>query len=447
MLSIYDLETANRTILHRTPLDLQTVPEEILDRIEVLFGERLTPAQAVDRILNDVRQNKDEALRRWTEKLDGVFIDQLRVPETMIRQALQSVPEGTHQALNEAARRIEDFHRRQPLHSWLVQGKEGTLGQLIRPIQRVGVYVPGGSAPLPSTVLMTVIPARIAGVEQIALVSPPSRSTGGISPITLAAAAIAGVDEIYTVGGAQAIAALAYGTESIPAVDKIVGPGNLFVTLAKKQVYGTVGIDGLAGPTETLIVADETANPEWVAADLLAQAEHDPLASAILLTPSSKLAEAVQHQVARQIEGDQHFPALSREDILYLSLMKRSGIVLTKDLEQAIETANQFAPEHLALAVANPWQWIEKIHSAGAVFVGEHSYEVLGDYIAGPSHVLPTNGTARFASSLSCLDFVRVIGLVALAPETSYQLSPQAAEIAYQEGLDAHAQAALRRRA
>lgn len=445
MLPIYDLETAKRTILHRTPLDLQEVPTEILDRIEALFGERLTPAQAVSHILEDVRQHKDEALRRWTEKLDGVSIEQFRVSETVIQQALQSLSERTRQALSEAARRIEEFHRRQPLHSWLVQGKEGTLGQFLRPIQRVGVYVPGGSAPLPSTVLMTVIPARVAGVEQIAMVSPPTRSTGRISPITLAAAGIAGVDEVYIVGGAQAIAALAYGTESIPPVDKIVGPGNLFVTLAKKQVYGTVGIDGLAGPTETMVIADETANPAWVAADLLAQAEHDPLASAILLTPSSNLAQAVQHQVAKQMEGDERFPALSRENILRLSLNNRSGIVLTKDLAQAIEVANHFAPEHLALAVANPWQWIEKIHSAGAIFVGEHSYEVLGDYIAGPSHVLPTNGTARFASSLSCLDFVKVIGLVALEPETSRSLSSLAAEIAYQEGLDAHAQAALRR--
>lgn len=447
VLPIYDLETAKQTILRRVPLDLQAVPEDILDRIEALFGERLTPAQAVNRILEDVHQNKDEALRRWTTKLDGTNIRQLRVPDSAIHQALQNLPTRTVQALQEAARRIEDFHRRQPLHSWLMQGKEGTLGQLIRPIRRVGVYVPGGSAPLPSTVLMTVIPARVAGVEQIAMVTPPARNIGEISPITLAAAAIAEVDEVYVVGGAQAIAALAYGTESLPAVDKIVGPGNLFVTLAKKQVYGTVGIDGLAGPTETMIIADELANAEWVAADLLAQAEHDPLAVAILLTPSSAIAEAVQHQVTAQMQGDQRFPALSRQSIISLSLSNRSGIVLTKDLDQAIEIANEFAPEHLALAVANPWRWVEKIHSAGAVFIGEHSYEVLGDYIAGPSHVLPTSGTARFTSSLSCLDFVRVIGLVALEAETSRRLSPLAAEIAYQEGLDAHAQAALRRQA
>ncbi|PWH15753.1 MAG: histidinol dehydrogenase [Anaerolineae bacterium] len=445
MLPIYDVETAKRTILHRTPLALQTVPQEMLDRIEALFRERLTPAQAVARILEDVRKHKDEALRRWTEKLDGVSLTELRVSENVIQQALQHLPERTLQALKEAAQRVEAFHRRQPIHSWLMQGKEGTLGQLVRPIERVGVYIPGGSAPLPSTVLMTVIPARVAGVAQIAMVTPPSRTTGSVHPVTLAAAAIAGVDEIYVVGGAQAIAALAYGTESIPAVDKIVGPGNLFVTLAKQQVYGSVGIDGLAGPTETLIIADETANPEWVAADLLAQAEHDPLASAILLTPSPKVAQAVQHQVVVQMEGDQRFAALSRDQILAVSLKNQSGIVLTKDLTEAFEIANQYAPEHLALAVANPWQWVEKIHSAGAIFVGEHSYEVLGDYIAGPSHVLPTGGTARFASSLSCLDFVRVIGLVALDPEVSRELSPLAAEIAAQEGLDAHAQAALRR--
>ena len=445
MIPIYDFETARHTILQRTPLALQEVPLQMLDRLEALFGERLTPAQAVARILEDVRDHKDEALKRWTEKLDGVSLSEIRVSAKVIQQAVQAIPAKTLEALKEAAQRVEAFHRRQPIHSWLIQGSEGTLGQLVRPIERAGVYVPGGSAPLPSTVLMTVIPARVAGVAQIAMVTPPSRANGGVHPITLAAAAIAGVDEVYTVGGAQAIAALAYGTESIPPVDKIVGPGNLFVTLAKQQVYGMVGIDGLAGPTETMIIADESANPEWVAADLLAQAEHDPLAAAIVLTPSPKVAEAVQHQVANQLEGDDRFAALSRDRILEVSLKHRSGLVLVRDLNQAFEIANQFAPEHLALAVANPWQWVEKIRSAGAVFVGEHSYEVLGDYIAGPSHVLPTGGTARFNSCLSCLDFVRIIGLVALDPETSRKLSPLAAEIAYQEGLDAHAQAALRR--
>ncbi|MFN3307943.1 MAG: histidinol dehydrogenase [Anaerolineales bacterium] len=445
MLPIYDLESAKQTVLRRTAPDLQEVPAEILDRIESLFGERLNPTQAVRRILEDVRAHQDEALRRWTERLDGVSPHEFRVPDSDIRQAWQNLPESTQQALREAARRIEEFHRHQPLHSWLMQGKDGTLGQLIRPLRRVGIYVPGGSAPLPSTVLMTAIPARVAGVTQIAMVTPPSRTGAGIHPVTLAAAAIAGVDEVYAVGGAQAIAALAYGTESIPAVDKIVGPGNLFVTLAKQQVYGTVGIDGLAGPTETMIIADETANPEWVAADLLAQAEHDFLASAILLTPSIEVAKAVQTQVARQMEGDHRFAALSRERILEKSLRNQSGIVLTQDLNQAIEVANQFAPEHLELAVAHPWQWVEKIHAAGAIFVGEQSYEVLGDYIAGPSHVLPTGGTARFASSLSCLDFVHVIGLVALRPESSRKLAPLAAELAYQEGLDGHAHAALRR--
>lgn len=445
MIPIYDLETARKTILQRTPLALQEVPPQILDRLEALFGERLTPAQAVARILEDVRKHKDEALKRWTEKLDGVSLSKIRVSANAIEQALQRISPKTLEALQEAAQRVEAFHRRQPIHSWLMQGNEGTLGQLVRPIERVGVYVPGGSAPLPSTVIMTVIPARVAGVAQIAMVTPPSRASGGVHPITLAAAAVAGVDEVYIVGGAQAIAALAYGTQSIPPVDKIVGPGNLFVTLAKQQVYGIVGIDGLAGPTETMIIADESANAEWMAADLLAQAEHDPLAAAILLTPSPKMAKAVQHQVANQLEGDQRFPSLSRDQILAISLKNRSGIVLTLDLNQAFEIANQFAPEHLALAVANPWQWVEKIRSAGAVFVGEHSYEVLGDYVAGPSHVLPTGGTARFSSSLSCLDFVRFIGLVAIDPEISRKLSPLAAEIAHQEGLDAHAHAALRR--
>ncbi len=292
MLPIYDLSTAQQKLLRRTPPDQQEIPGEILDNIQRLFGERLTPSQAVQRILEEVRHQGDDAVRRWTERLDGVWLQDIRIPDHAIQEAFHSLPEKTLQALSQAARRIEEFHRRQPLHSWLMQGKEGTLGQLIRPIERLGVYVPGGSAPLPSTVLMTVIPARVAGVTEIVIVTPHSRSGKGIPPIILAAAALAGVNEVYMVGGAQAIAALAYGTESIPRVDKIVGPGNLFVTLAKQQVYGTVGIDGLAGPTETMIIADQTANVEWLAADLLAQAEHDPLASAILLTPSLQVAQA-----------------------------------------------------------------------------------------------------------------------------------------------------------
>jgi histidinol dehydrogenase len=289
---------------------------------------------------------------------------------------------------------------------------------------------------------MSAIPARVAGVKEIALVTPPRRNPPLVDRTILAAAALAGVDEVYLLGGAQAIAALAYGTQSLPAVDKVFGPGNLFVTLAKQQVYGAVGIDGLAGPTETVVVADESANPAWVAADLLAQAEHDVLAAAILLTPSQRLAEAVQVEVARQLEGDAGYEALSRGEIIAASLQNRSGIVLTRDLDEALELANLYAPEHLALSVADPWRWLEKVSAAGGVFLGEHSFEVLGDYIAGPSHVMPTGGSARFASPLNVWDFVHIVSLVALDASTAAQVGPAAAQIAGAEGLDAHARAA-----
>jgi len=307
----------------------------------------------------------------------------------------------------------------------------------------VGLYVPGGTAPLPSTVLMSAIPARVAGVKEIVVVTPPNKAFANsetpIDPIILAACAVAGVDEIYPLGGAQAIAALAYGTETVRPVDKIFGPGNLFVTLAKRQVYGVVGIDGLAGPTETVVVADESANPAWVAADLLAQAEHDFLASAILLTPSKSLIEKVQIEVGKQLEDR------SRAEIITASLENRGGAVLTRDLEEAVQLANDYAPEHLAISVNEPWRWVEKVNNAGGVFVGEHSFEVLGDYLAGPSHVMPTGGSARFASPLNVWDFVKIVSLVALDEKTAQAVGPVAATLAQAEGLDGHANAALLR--
>jgi histidinol dehydrogenase len=288
---------------------------------------------------------------------------------------------------------------------------------------------------------MSAIPARVAGVKEIVVVTPPNRShaktESPIDPIILAACAIAGVDEVYPLSGAQAIAALAYGTETIRSVDKILGPGNLFVTLAKRQVYGVVGIDGLAGPTETVVIADEFANPSWVAADLLAQSEHDLLASAILLTPSQSLIENVQIQIAGQLERR------GRADIIAASLDNRGGAVLTRDLEEAVELANEYAPEHLALSIHEPWRWVEKINNAGGVFMGEHSFEVLGDYLAGPSHVMPTGGSARFASPLNVWDFVKIVSLIALDESTAQTIGPIAATFANAEGLDAHANAAL----
>jgi histidinol dehydrogenase len=290
---------------------------------------------------------------------------------------------------------------------------------------------------------MSAIPARVAGVRELVVVTPPNRSlldrAVPVDPIILAACAISGVDEVYLLGGAQAIAALAYGTQTIRPVDKIFGPGNLFVTLAKRQVYGVVGIDGLAGPTETVVIADESANPAWVAADLLAQAEHDVLASAILLTPSQPLIERVQVEVAQQMEQR------SRAEIIAASLENRGGAVLTSDVQEAVQLANDYAPEHLGLSVRDPWSWVEKVKNAGGVFVGEHSFEVLGDYLAGPSHVMPTGGSARFASPLNVWDFVKIVSLVALDQNTAASIGPIAATIAEAECLDAHANAALQR--
>lgn len=445
MLKIYNKTQAEQTILKRAPLDLMAVPESILERNEKVFGERISPAEAVRRILEDVRLHGDEALHRWNERLDGMKGANFRVSGEAAQQAWKRLPENLQQALQESAQRIEAFHRSQPVTSWITQQGGGTLGQLVRPIQSVGLYIPGGSAPLPSTVLMSAIPARVAGVERVVMVTPPGREGQAVPDVILAAAALAGVDEIYTLGGAQAIAALAYGSESIPKVDKIFGPGNLFVTLAKQQVFGVVGIDGLAGPTETMVIADDSANPAWVAADLLAQAEHDVLASAILLTPSRRLAEAVQVEVVRQMEGQNGESALPRAEIIAQAFAGRSGIVLTVDLAEAVELANAFAPEHLALSVKEPWRWVEKVTSAGGVFLGEGSFEVLGDYVAGPSHVMPTGGSARFASPLNVLDFVRFISLVAVNDEATGQLCGLAAQLARSEGLEAHARAALHR--
>lgn len=440
MLKQYDPNTARQTILKRTPPDEFPVSPRVLDGIEKLFGESLTAEQAVTRILKDVRRNGDSALQSWTRRLDGLDLKPAPVSKAAIQAALDSITPAQCNALEQAAERIEAFHRHQPVASWFTNELGGTLGQIVRPIQRVGLYVPAGTAPLPSTVLMSAIPARVAGVKDIMVVTPPNRSMAEKNPpvdsIILAACAIAGVDEVHLLGGAQAIAALAYGTESVRPVDKIFGPGNLFVTLAKRQVYGVVGIDGLAGPTETVVIADESANPAWVAADLLAQAEHDFLASAILLTPSQKLIGTVQVEIGRQIEQR------GRAEMIAASLENRGGAVLTANLDEALELANEYAPEHLALSVHDPWRWVEKVNNAGGVFLGEHSFEVLGDYLAGPSHVMPTGGSARFASPLNVLDFVKIVSLVALDEGMAQAISRTAVILAEAEGLDAHASAA-----
>lgn len=443
MLKQYDVGTARQTILKRRPPDEFPISQRVLDGISQLFGEPLTPEQAVSRILADVRTNGDSALQSWTRTLDGLDLKPASLSTDSLQSALDSILPAQRDALEQAAVRVEAFHRRQPLSSWMTNELGGTLGQIIRPIRRVGLYVPGGTAPLPSSVLMSAIPARVAGVRDIVVVTPPDRSLADqdppVAPIILAACAVAGVKEVYPLGGAQAIAALAYGTETIPSVDKIFGPGNLFVTLAKRRVYGVVGIDGLAGPTETVVIADESANPAWVAADLLAQAEHDLLASAILLTPSQAMIEKVQVEVARQLEQR------GRSEVILASLENRGGAVLTRELAEAVQLANEYAPEHLGLSVRDPWRWVEQVRNAGGIFVGEHSFEVLGDYLAGPSHVMPTGGSARFASPLNVWDFVKILSLVALDEATAQSIGPVAATLAESEGLDAHASAARAR--
>ena len=436
MLKIYDPDSAQRTILKRQPIDEVEIPEHLKASIEDIFGEPLSPAEAVNIILKNVREDGDKALRTWGKRLDGVAPDHFRVPEKLLNAAHKDLSSEQITALEAAAQRIRQFHALQPLSSWLNQDMGGTVGQLVRPIERVGLYIPAGSAPLPSSVLMSGIPAQVAGVKEIVLVAPPKRGTSEIDASILAAAAVLGISEVYVMGGAQAIGALAYGTESVTRVDKIFGPGNIFVTLAKRQVYGTVGIDSIAGPTETVVIADEFANPQWIAADLLAQAEHDVLASAILLTSSMKLITGVQNEMVSQIEQR------SRADVIISSLNNRSGAVLTNGLEEAVVLSNRYGPEHLCLAVQDPWQLAEKVRAAGGIFMGEHSFEVLGDYVAGPSHVMPTGGSARFASPLNVLDFVHLISLIALNPETTRKIAPTAAIIADMEGLDAHANAA-----
>ena len=426
-------EKARAALTESRRLDLTSVPQAVLDGSEAMFGERLTPLEIVSRIIEDVRSNGDDAIRRLSLLIEGTEQNQIEIDPDQIKAATESVDSNVLDALTLSADRVRRYHEASMTNDWM--DFTAGYGALVRPCERVGVYIPGGSAPLPSTAIMTAIPARVAGVDEIILCSPPKQA-GLPDPVVLAAAHIAGVDRVFAVGGAQAIAAMAYGTESVPAVDVVCGPGNLFVTLAKKLVYGDVGIDGLYGPTETLIVADTSANPTLCAADLLAQAEHDPMARPVLLCTSESLAD----QVAREVET--RLKRLSRESVARASVEGQGTIALVETTEQAIELANSFAPEHMCLAVRDPWSWVGKIRNAGAVFVGEFSHEVLGDYVAGPSHVMPTSGTARFNSGVGVHKFLKTIPLIALDDAESVALSQPAAVIARAEGLTAHAEAA-----
>jgi histidinol dehydrogenase len=395
-------------------------------------------SRRVAEIVAAVRDKGDAALLDFTRRFDRVA---LTAPELAVRPeeyaaAERAVGEATLRSLRYAADRIERFHRECAPRSWRMKDDNGSrLGQEVRPLDRVAVYVPGGRAAYPSTVLMTVVPAVVAGVREIVLVSPPSADRS-LNAAVLAAARIAGVTEAYRVGGAQAIAALAYGTETIRRVDKIVGPGNIYVALAKAQVFGDVGIDMVAGPSEVLVVADETADAAFVAADLLAQAEHDPMARAVLLTPSPALRDAVAAELGRQLAE------LPRREVAGAALASHGALVLTASLEEAVELANGLAPEHLELQVADPEGLLGRVRHAGAVFLGRHTPEVVGDYVAGPNHVLPTGGTARFSSALSTEDFVTRLSVIEYSAEGLAEAGPHVGELSRVEGLDGHGAAA-----
>ncbi|HJX14075.1 MAG TPA: histidinol dehydrogenase [Dehalococcoidales bacterium] len=393
--------------------------------------------KTVRQIIDDVRGRGDAALYDYTEKFDGVRLASLEVDKKEIDRAAKEIDAGLRGALKLAADRIAAYHAEQK-NILLKEKTGGKLGWVIRPLDSVGVHVPGFSAPLPSSLLMTAIPARVAGVKEIVLVTPPGKR-GRVSPLTLAAAALAGVDRVFAVGGAQAVAALAYGTESVPRVDKVCGPGNIYVSLAKKMVYGVVGIDGLYGPSEVIIIADETANPAYCAADLLAQAEHGSMAAAVLITTSRRMADRVNGEIERQLAD------LPRKNITSEALEKRGLIALVGNVDEAIELANLYAPEHLCLVVAGAASYVDKVRHAGCLFVGENAVEVLVDYVAGPSHVLPTDGTARFGSTLNISDFVKIMTVVRTDEDDIRELGNAASIIASAEGLDAHARAVAKR--
>ena len=424
------LAAADSVLTRIDPLDLSTVPDAALARTRELFGQDATPESSVLQMLRDVRSEGDAAVRRYARQLDGADLEDLQVPEGDLNAAWESTPADLKDALELAAERITSFHEATLPRDWVDLG-DG-LGELVRPLERVGLYAPGGTAAYPSTVLMTAIPARVAGVKEVILTTP-RRGNEPLNSTVLAAARISGVDAVYQVGGVPAIGALAYGTETIRKVDKICGPGNVFVAYAKRMVQGQVDIDGVFGPTETIVLADDTANPVFCAADLIAQAEHDPMASAILVTDSDHLVAAIETELDAQIESN------PRAETIRHSLERQGCIVLVDDFDEAIAVANQIAPEHLCLMVSDPWAWAGQIRNAGGLFLGEFSPEVMGDYIAGPSHVMPTGGTARFSSALSVHHFVRTMPVVGLSPSRFSSLGAAAVRIAEAEGLPGHA--------
>ena len=410
----------------------QISEKEILSRSEGKTGVE----DIVADIIKNVRTHGDDALLQYAEKFDHVALQELEVSSEQIEKAYDTVDQKFIDVLKKAAEHIEAFHRHQVRNSFLVNETSGVvLGQRILPIEKVGLYVPGGTAAYPSSVLMNCLPAKIAGVKQIVMTTPPSCG-GAVNPVILAAAKIAGVHRIFKIGGAQAVAALAYGTQTVPCVDKIVGPGNAFVAEAKRQVFGHVAIDMIAGPSEILVIADETCNPKFVAADMLSQAEHDKMATAVLVTDSMNLAQAVSAELERQIS------LLPRLEIARASIDMNGKIIVVPDLQMAVALANRIAPEHLEVCVDNPFDWLDKIQNAGSVFLGKNCPEALGDYFAGPNHTLPTNGTARFSSPLSVDDFMKKSSFTYYTKDALGAVYEDIAYFAQKEGLSAHAKSA-----
>lgn len=416
-------------------LDEHTKKNLLADLLKRDPNNYTTYAERVSAIVDDVKVRGDEAIFEYTQKFDGASIgaDTIRVTQEEIDEAVAAVEPALLDVMKKALVNIRSYHEKQKQYSWFDSKPDGTiLGQKVTPLQSVGVYVPGGKAAYPSSVLMNIIPAEVAGVERIAMVTPPRRD-GKVNPVTLTAAYLAGATEVYKVGGAQAIAALAFGTESIPKVNKIVGPGNIYVALAKKAVYGHVSIDSIAGPSEIMVIADETANPRFVAADLLSQAEHDELASAILVTTDENFARQVSAQI------DEFLKNLSRSEIIAKSLDNYGYILLVDTLEDAISVANEIASEHLEIVTRNPFEVMTKIRNAGAIFMGEYSSEPLGDYFAGPNHVLPTNGTAKFFSPLGVDDYIKKSSIIYYSKEALQPIHKDIIQFAESERLTAHA--------
>lgn len=431
-----DLDVARATVLHRDPLAEPALGDAVLKGIAELWGEPVTPNEHIRRILDAVRTEGDAAVQRFTQQFDGSTYTAIEVSGDEVAAAFESVTDEQREAIEFAVQRVRRYHETQLEHGPRSFQSRGT-GMIVRPLQRAGIYMTGAEAALPSSVVHTAVPGQVAGVEEIVGVTA-ARADGTVNPLKLVAAHLSGVQRMYRASGPQAIAALAFGTETIPRVDKIFGPGGIFVTLAKQQLYGRVGIDSIYGPTETLVLADESAAPDLAAADLLAQAEHDVLATPVLITTSRAFAEAVAAQVEEQLA------TLERAAIARVAI-ERGGAVVARDLEEAVTLANEFAPEHLCLLVADPEALLPRIRNAGGVFLGESSPEVLGDYTAGPSHVMPTGGAARFASPLSVLDFLKVTSVVQFSDEDLRRLGPFAASLARAEGLTAHARSIERR--